>query len=186
MDVVRKNIEALRGQVEIRSERGKGSVFTLRLPLTLAIIDGMVVRVGRERYIIPTLSIVRSIKPSKGELTAVLGRGEVLRVQDQLIPLYRLSNLFQIEGAETDPLKALVVVVEDDGKHAGLMTDELLGQQQIVIKSLGEMMRDSPGISGGAIMPDGKVGLILDVSSLIKLAYEQEPPAKEVGSGNAE
>jgi len=186
MDVVRKNIEALRGQVEIRSERGKGSVFTLRLPLTLAIIDGMVVRVGPERYIIPTLSIVRSIKPSKGELTAVLGRGEVLRVQDQLIPLYRLSNLFQIEGAEIDPLKALVVVVEDDGKHAGLMIDELLGQQQIVIKSLGEMMRDSPGISGGAIMPDGRVGLILDVSSLIKMAYEQEPPAKEVGSGNAE
>jgi two-component system chemotaxis sensor kinase CheA len=174
MDVVRRNIDALRGQVEIRSEPGKGSIFTLRLPLTLAIIDGMVVRVGVERYIIPTLSVVRSIQPQKRDLTTVFGRGEMLTVQGELIPLFRLSRLFRIDGAEEDPTKALVVVVEDDGKHAGLVTDELLGQQQIVIKSLGEAMRNAPGLAGGAIMPDGKVGLILDVGGLVRLAHSRD------------
>ena len=182
MDVVRRNIEALRGQVEIRSEPGKGSVFTLRLPLTLAIIDGMVVRVGGERYIIPTLTIVRSIQPEQQYMTRVLGKGEMLTVQGELMPLFRLARLFQIPNAIEDPTEALAVVVEDDGKHTALVVDELLGQQQIVIKSLGETMRDSPGIAGGAIMPDGKVGLILDVGGLVKLAHSKDL-AEESGAG---
>ncbi|HUX06032.1 MAG TPA: chemotaxis protein CheA [Acidobacteriota bacterium] len=174
MDVVKRNIEALRGLVEIRSELGKGSIFTLRLPLTLAIIDGMVIRVGGERYIIPTLSVVRSIQPRKEDISTVFKRGEMLSVQGELIPLFRLSTLFRINDAEVDITKALVVVVEDDGKLAGLITDELVGQQQIVIKTLGGMLRNSPGLAGGAIMPDGKVGLILDVGGLVKLAYSEK------------
>ena len=186
MDVVRRNIEALRGQVEIRSEPGKGSVFTLRLPLTLAIIDGMVVRVGGERYIIPTLSIVRSIQPKKQDMTRVLAKGEMLTVQGELMPLFRLGKLFRIPTAADDPTEALAVVVEDDGKHTALVVDELLGQQQIVIKSLGEMMRNSPGIAGGAIMPDGNVGLILDIGGLVRLAHSKDMAEEKDGAAKKE
>jgi len=174
MDVVKRNIDALRGQVEINSKLGKGSVFTIRMPLTMAIIDGMVVRVGSERYIIPTLSIVRSVRPQKDDLTSVLNRGELISLQGELIPLFKLYKLFDIEGAEQDPSKAIVVIVEDDGRQTGLLVDELLGQQQIVIKSLDEVLRDTPGISGGAIMPDGQVGMILDISGLVKLVNTKD------------
>jgi len=170
MDVVRRNIEALRGQVEITSTPGKGSVFSIRLPLTLAIIDGMVVRVGKERYVIPTLSIVISVRPQPEDILTVLGKGEMFKLHEELLPLHRIDRLFNIDGAEQDPTEALVVVVEADGRKAGLVVDELLGQQQIVIKSLGESMRGIEGISGAAIMPDGRVGLILDVSGLIGMA----------------
>jgi two-component system chemotaxis sensor kinase CheA len=170
MDVVKRNIDSLRGQVEIRTEVGKGSTFSIRLPLTLAIIDDMVVRVGAERYIIPTLSVLISIRPEPSQLSTVLGRGQLLSHQGREIPLFRLDEVFHIGGAEKDPTKALAVVVEDDGRHVVLLVDELLGQQQIVIKSLGESVRGITGISGGAIMPDGKVGLILDVGGVIRLA----------------
>lgn len=170
MDVVKKNIENLRGSVEIQSKPGKGSVFKMSLPLTLAIIDGMVVRVGTEKYVIPTVSIIRSVKPEPGNLSSVLHRGEMITLQGKLIPLFRLSRLFEIEGAEQDPTKALVVVVENHMSQAGLMIDELIGTQQIVIKTLGETMGNIPGISGSAIMPNGRVGLILDVGGLVRLA----------------
>lgn len=175
MDVVKRNIEALRGQVEIRSELGVGTTFTIRLPLTLAIIDGMVIRVGSERYIIPTLSIVRSIRPQAQDIASVFNKGEMLTQEEHLIPLFRLANMYNVPNAESDPTKALVVIIEDDGKQVGLLADELLGQQQIVIKNLGETMKGIPGLSGGAIMPDGRVGLILDASGLVKLAttYQQ-------------
>ena len=169
MDVVRKNIEALRGHAEIQSELGKGSVFQMRLPLTLAIIDGMVARVGSEAYVIPTLSIVTSIKAEQEDLSTVLKQGEMLSLQGRLIPLFRLDKLFQIEGVDEDADQEVVVVVEDNGTKAGLIIDELTGRQQVVIKTLGETMRNIPGVSGGAIMPSGNVGLILDVGGLIKL-----------------
>ncbi len=170
MDVVKKNIESLRGQVEIKSECGQGSVFKMSLPLTLAIIDGMVVRVGSETYVIPTVSIIRSVKPGKGDLSTVLNQGEILTLQGSLIPLYRMARLYNIEDAKQDPHDAVVVIVEDDERKAGLLVDELIGRQQVVIKSLGESMKDIPGISGGAIMPDGRVGLIIDVGGLVKFA----------------
>ena len=170
MDVVKKNIEALRGQVEIQSKPGKGSIFQMRLPLTLAIIDGMVVGVGREIYVIPTVSIIRSIKPEPEDFSTVLNRGEMLSIQGKLIPLFRLANLFSIEDAEQDISKGIVVVIEDSGHQAGLVLEELMGRQQVVIKTLGEAMQNIPGISGGAIMPDGRVGLILDVGGLVRLA----------------
>jgi two-component system chemotaxis sensor kinase CheA len=170
MDVVKKNIETLRGQVEIQSEFGKGSVFKMRLPLTLAIIDGMVIRVSRETYVVPTSSIVKSLRPTPEELSTVLNQGEMLSFQGKLIPLFRLNSLFDIRGAEQDPARALVMVIEDNDTQAGVLIDELIGRQQVVIKTLGESMRDIPGISGGAIMPNGRVGLILDVGGLVKFA----------------
>jgi two-component system, chemotaxis family, sensor kinase CheA len=180
MDVVKRNIDTLRGQVEIQSEQGKGSVFRMSLPLTLAIIDGMVVRVGGETYVIPTVSIVTSLKPNPKDLTRVLDRGEMLSLQgSHLIPLVRLGRLYGIEGSETDPEKTLVVVIENEGGQAGLVIDDLLGRQQVVIKSLGEAMQSILGISGGAIMPNGRVGLILDVAGLMKLANSQ---AEEAGA----
>ncbi len=170
MDVVKKNIEALRGQIEIQSAQGEGSLFKMSLPLTLAIIDGMVVRVGVEKYVVPTVSIVRSVRPEPKDLSTVLKKGETLTLQGKLIPLFRLARLFQVKGAEDDPTRAIVMVVEDSGKQTGLLVDELIGSQQIVIKTLGETMRNIPGISGSAIMPNGRVGLILDIGGLVKLA----------------
>ncbi len=170
MDVVRRSIEALRGAVEIRSEAGRGSTFSIRLPLTLAIIDGMIVRVGRERYIVPTLSIVRTVQPAPGDVASVLGRGEMLSAGGKLLPLHRLDRLYGVPDAEREPTRALALVIEADGRQTALLVDELLGQQQIVIKSMGKAMQAQPGIAGGAIMPDGRVGLILDPSGLVKLA----------------
>lgn len=170
LDVVKRNIEALRGKIEIQSEVGEGCTFRIRVPLTLAIIDGMVIRAGAERYIIPTVSIVRSLQPKAEHLSTVLKRGEMLQLQGRLIPLFRLATLFSVEGAEQDATRALVVVVEENGRQVGIVADELLGQQQIVIKSLGEAMQGLPGISGGAIMADGRVGLILDVGGLVRIA----------------
>jgi two-component system chemotaxis sensor kinase CheA len=170
MDVVKKNIESLRGMAEIRSEKGKGSVFKVILPLTLAIIDGMVVRVGAEIYVIPTASIVRSIKPQPADISTVHNRGEMFSLQRNLIPLFRLDGLFRIGSAVQEQNHALVVVVEDEEHQAGLLIDELIGRQQVVVKTLGEAMRDIRGISGGAILPNGRVGLILDVAGLVRFA----------------
>ncbi|MEA3287208.1 MAG: chemotaxis protein CheA [Candidatus Marinimicrobia bacterium] len=168
MDVVKRNIESLRGLIEIQSTPGEGSLFSIRLPLTLAIIDGMIVRVGSNRYIVPTLSVKESLQPDEASLSTLLDKGEMLKFHDRLIPLLHLNRLFDVLGAIEKPTEALVIVIEADGSEVGLVIDELLGQQQVVIKSLGETMRDISGLSGCTIMPDGQVGLILDVNSLIK------------------
>ncbi|HDR04001.1 MAG TPA: chemotaxis protein CheA, partial [Candidatus Marinimicrobia bacterium] len=171
MDVVKKNITGLRGRVEIQTEAGKGSAFSIRLPLTMAIIEGMVIRIGNERYILPTLSITTSYRPKKEDISSVVKRGEMLSLHGKLLPLFRLSKIFNLKNCVSDPTQGLVVVVESDGHQVGFLTDELLGQQQIVIKSLGASLQGIPGISGGAILPDGHVGLILDISGLIALAH---------------
>jgi two-component system chemotaxis sensor kinase CheA len=174
MDVVKRNIESIRGQVEISSELGKGSIFKMRLPLTLAIIDGMALRVNKEAYIIPTASIVRSIKPGSESISTVLQKGKMVSLRGELIPVFGLHNLFAIETDVEKSDSYLIVVVEDDNKRqVGLVIDELIGRQQIVIKPLGESMRDIPGISGGAIMPNGQVGLILDVGGIMQLANSE-------------
>jgi len=174
MDVVKKSIDNLRGQVEIKSEVGKGTLFTIKLPLTLAIIDGMVVRVGRERYIVPTLSVVRSLRAKQEQSSSVFQAGEMLNLPEGLLPLLRLGRLFEVPNAIEDPLKGLVVVVEDDGKPICLLVDELLGQQQIVIKNLGEALGRMPGIAGSAIMADGRVGLIVDVGGLVRMSQDTD------------
>ena len=170
MDVVRSNIESMRGNVRIRSEKGRGSVFTLVLPLTMAIIDGMIVRIGSERYILPLLSIIESFKPTEKMISTVSGRGETVPFRNRLLPLFRLYKLFAIGDAETDPTRALVVVIEDAGRQVGLLVDELLGQNQTVIKNLGAGLRAVEGIAGASIMADGKPGLIIDVNGLVRLA----------------
>ena len=170
MDVVRKNIEAMRGRVEISSTKGEGSVFTVRLPLTLAIIDGMLMSVGIERHILPTLNIQQAFLPKAGDISTVQGKGEVVMLRGELIPVFRLYEIFGISGAQTDPTKALLVVVEHEGEKCALLADALLGQQQVVIKSLGEALGDISGISGAAIQGDGRVGLIIDVVGLLQLA----------------
>ncbi len=172
MDVVRRNIEELRGTVDIVSSPGKGSTFSIRLPLTLAIIEGMVVRVGTEHYIIPTLSVVRLIRPRSEDLTHVFDRGEMLAFEGCHLPLFQLAGLFDVPGAKARPDEAMVVVVEDEGRRVGLMADELLGQQSIVIKSLGDTMQGTDGVAGGAIMSNGNVALILDVAGLVRVAHD--------------
>ena len=185
MDVVKKNIESIRGQVEIQSEMGKGSVFKMRLPLTLAIIDGMALRVNKEAYIIPTGSIVRSIKPDPKSISTVLNKGEMVSLRGDLIPVFRLHDLFSIETDATKSGDQLIVVVEDDNKkQAGLMIDELIGRQQIVIKPLGDAMKNIPGISGGAIMPNGQVGLILDVGGIMQLANSENGDGQQASLGH--
>ncbi|MBU4316042.1 MAG: chemotaxis protein CheA [Proteobacteria bacterium] len=172
MDVVRKNIETLRGQIEITSEPGKGSVFKIFLPLTLAIIDGMVIRVANETYVLPTESIIRSIKPDPKDISTVFNEGKVLSIQGRLIPLFKLSDLYDIDLKGKNDDLSLIVIVEDDSSQAGIIIDELVGRQQVVVKSLGESMRGIPGISGGAIMPNGRVGLIIDVGGLVRMVHE--------------
>ncbi|MDY6863595.1 MAG: Hpt domain-containing protein [Thermodesulfobacteriota bacterium] len=170
MDVVKRNIEELLGSVEINSEPGKGSIFNLRLPLTLAIIDGMIVRVGEDRYIIPTVSIVESFRTGKEGISTVFNRGEMIKARGQLIPLARISHLFDIKNAKDDSMEVLVVVVEDNGNRIGILVDDLVGMQSTVIKSLGADMEGIPGVSGGTIMADGSVGIVLDVAGIVKLA----------------
>ena len=144
----------------------------------------MVIRVAQERYVIPTVSIRRSVRPGPEDSATVFNRGEVLFLQGELIPLYRLSHLYRLNASGEDPSDATVVIVEEDGRQAGLVVDEILGRQQVVIKSLGPSLQDIPGIAGGAIMPDGRVGLILDIDSLIKFAGEVrcEKPVDDFGS----
>ncbi len=179
MDVVRKRIEKLKGQVSIRSEPGKGAVFTIALPLTLAIIEGMVVRVGNERYILPTLAIVETVRPQRANCFTVAGKGEMIKFRGELIPLARLTHLFGVEGQFQDPWDGLVVAVEHKGRKLGLFLDELLGKEEVVIKSLGETFRQVKGISGGAILGDGRIGLILDMEGVFELGATQ----KESGKG---
>ena len=174
MDVVRKNIEKIRGRVDIATQPGKGTTFTIHIPLTLAIIQGMLVRVGRERYIIQLLAIRESFRPDKSMLTTVVGRGEMISIRGELLPLFRLSRLFTSPDAIEDPTQAIVVVVEDGSNRVGLLVDDLLGQQQTVIKSLSDAFAHLPGLSGASIMSDGHVGLILDIGGIVKIATAQE------------
>ncbi len=170
MDVVRRNIENLRGKCDINSTLGKGSTFSIRLPLTLAIIDGMVFRVGTERFIIQTVTVEKALRPEPQQITTVQHKGAVLNVRGRLIPLVPLGPLFNL-GKPIEPCEAMVVIAQYAGGEIGLVVDELLGQQQVVIKSLGERFQNLRGISGAAILGDGRVGLILDVSG-IAAAYD--------------
>ena len=166
MDVVRGNISRLRGRIEVASTLGQGSEFTIRLPLTLAIIDGMLVGVGDERFILPTLSIRESFRPSPGMVHSVQGRGEVVKVRDKLIPLVRLSQQLEIHSSVKDPTDGIVVVVDSRSQWRGLLVDRLIGKNEVVIKSLGETFKHAYGLSGSAILGDGRVALILDPDSL--------------------
>ncbi|MCG3137448.1 MAG: hypothetical protein HJJLKODD_01293 [Phycisphaerae bacterium] len=165
MDVVRRNIQELRGKIEIQSEIGVGTTFTISLPLTLAIIDGMVVRAGEERFIIPTIVIEQALRPTPNMITTVQQRGQMLSVRGRLIPLIQLGQVFDMDGY-INPCEAMVVIAITENREVGIVVNELIGQQQVVIKTLGEKFQHLRGVSGGAILGDGRVGLILEVSGL--------------------
>ncbi|MDX9785520.1 MAG: chemotaxis protein CheA [Desulfobacterales bacterium] len=173
MDVVKKGIEKLRGRLDVQSTQGQGTTVIISLPLTLAIIEGMLVRVGKERYILPTMAILESFKPKKKDYYTVKGKGEMVMARGKLIPLIRIDSLFGIEGDAKDPWDGLVVVVENKEEQRGLLLDELLGQEEIVIKSLGEALKHTKGLAGGAILGDGRVGLILDMAGLFEISEKQ-------------
>jgi two-component system chemotaxis sensor kinase CheA len=184
LDVVRTSVEALRGRIEVQSRRGRGTTFRLRLPLTLALIDGMVIRSGGERFVVPTLSITRLVRPGADQLATSLGRGEMLLLQDELVPLFRLGRLLDVTAAAEPTGSEVAVVVEDGGRRAALLADEVLGQQQIVIKGLGISLEGVAGISGGVILADGQVGLILDVPGLLARTTSLAERGAEVVGGS--
>ncbi|MCP4576655.1 MAG: chemotaxis protein CheA, partial [Deltaproteobacteria bacterium] len=147
MDVVKKAIEKLRGRVEIKTRAGRGSTFVISLPLTLAIIEGMMVRVGEERYVVPALAILESFRPTEDQYSTVEGKGEMILSRGNLLPLVRMSRIFNVKCEAKNPWEGLVVVVEHDGRQMGLLLDELLGKEEVVIKSLGETMKNVKGIA---------------------------------------
>jgi len=169
LDVVRRNIDKLRGKIEIQSAPGEGATFSIYLPLTLAIIDGLVVGVGGQRYIIPTLSVREAFQPRAEMINPVQGRGELVNVRGRLIPLLRLYEHLGVQPATTDPAQSIVIVVEAGSDARCLLVDQLLGKQEVVIKSLGETFRMNRHLSGAAILGDGCVGLILDPQALVHL-----------------
>lgn len=173
MDVVRKNIQALGGGIEIESEMDVGTTFTIRLPLTLAILDGQTVQVGDELYIVPLVSIIESIQIEKNMINLVAGRGEVFKLREEYLPIVRLYEAFGVEDAKSTKLEeGLLVVVESDGRKCGLFVDDLQGQQQVVIKSLEANYRRIDGVSGATILGDGSVALILDIPGLMRLSNQ--------------
>jgi two-component system chemotaxis sensor kinase CheA len=167
MDVVQRNISKLRGKIEVRSTPGKGSTISIHLPLTLAIIDGLIFSVGRERFIVPTLCVRESFRPAAAMISTIHGRGEMVSVRGQLSPLVRLYKQFGIQPDSTDPTQSIIIVVETNRQHRCLLVDRLIGKQEVVIKGLGNIFKQSQGLAGAAILGDGRVGLILDVNGLV-------------------
>jgi two-component system chemotaxis sensor kinase CheA len=166
MDVVRKQVQKLRGRIDVISKPGEGTTFLLKLPLTLAIIDGLVVGVGDQRYIVPIFAVREMLRPAKEAISTIHGRQEMAMVRGSLIPVIRLHQRFHVKPKNQNPWESLLIVTESGSKLFGLMVDELIGKQEVVIKSLGEGMRHIAGVAGGAILGDGRVGLILDPEGL--------------------
>ena len=170
MDVVKKTIERLKGKVEIFSEDGKGCRFVMRVPLTLAIMDGIVVQIGQERCLIPTVFIRETLRPARENIVTVQKKGELIKVRNSLVPLVRLYQLLGVHPQKKEPWEALIVLAENEGKQKGLMVDDLIGKQEVVIKNLGEKLKAVKGIAGATIMGDGRVGLIMDIHGIFEIA----------------
>lgn len=170
MDVVKQSVEKLRGKIEIESDIGKGSTLITRFPLTLAIIDGMIVKVGQEVYIIPTMAIRQTLRPSREQYNVVVNKGETINVMGKLLSLVRLSNILGAKSVQKNPWEAIVMVVEGENRTKCLLVDEVVGKAEVVVKSLGAGLRHIKGVSGGAIMGDGRIGLILDPEGIFELS----------------
>lgn len=166
LDVVKKNIEKLRGTIDIITEVGKGTTFKIRLPLTLAVIDGMVVRVGKQRFIIPTLSILRAVVPHPDQINKVQNKADLLVLDDKVYPLVKIAEIFDIPEGCKNPTEGIIIISQAFDREFGIVVDEILGQQQVVIKSLSEQIKTVRGISGGTILGDGTIGLIIEPSNL--------------------
>ncbi|WP_288986690.1 chemotaxis protein CheA [uncultured Cobetia sp.] len=185
MDVVKRNIQALGGQVELASVTGQGTTTRIVLPLTLAILEGMAIRVGEEIYILPLSVVVESLQPQADMLFSMVGNDRLLKVRDEYLSLVALHEVFAVPGAQTQPEQGIVVVVQGKGRHYALLVDELIGQQQVVVKNLERNYRKVPGVSSATILGDGRVSLILDVSDLHRLA-NQMPAVQRQAEGVTE
>jgi len=174
MDVVRRNIEQLGGRVELNSITGKGTTISIRLPLTLAIMDGMSVGIGENNYIVPLTTIMESLRPRPEDVKSVAGSGRVVYVRGEYLPLVALHEVFGLTPLSDKPEQGILIIVDTECGRAALFVDELLGQRQVVIKSLESNYRKVPGISAATIMGDGSVSMILDVSEVLRLA--KRPP----------
>lgn len=179
LDVVKRNVETLGGAVTIQSSPGHGTTFRIKLPLTLAIVEGQLLRVGNEVYVLPLVAITESVRPTREALSTVFTSGETFSMRGEVLPLLRLHRIFGVTGAIEDARQALTVVVEHEGRRTALLVDELLGQQQVVIKSLGSNFKEIEGVSGATILGDGRVALILDVPGLLALASPRQPAARQ-------
>lgn len=168
MDVARRNIERIRGTIRIDSHPGLGTTFTVAIPLTLAIIEGLLVAVGDQRYVIPTLAVCESFRPAPGAVSLVHGRGEVVSVRGRLVPVLRLARHFGVSGGVCEPTEGILVAVEVGSEMRCLLVDALVGKQEVVIKGLGETFAGRAGFAGAAILGDGRVGLILDPAALAR------------------
>lgn len=173
LDVVSQAVEALRGRIEIQSSEGQGCAFIMRMPMTMAITDGMVVKVGSQRYILPTANIQKAVRPEDSDIHTVNERAEMLSFRDALLPVIRLHKLFNIPDAQTQLTSGLLVVIIEGQHRCALFVDNLLSQTQVVTKLLGKGLNNVPGVAGGAIMGDGTVGLILDAAGIINIAQQR-------------
>jgi two-component system chemotaxis sensor kinase CheA len=170
MDVVKRNVERLRGKIEILSELGHGAAFQVKLPLTMAIIDGLIVKVGDDRFILPSTSVQRALRPARENISTVRGCGEVLDLRGRIFPLFRLDRRFGIASRAKDPWDGIVVIVEASDRIFALLVDEMVSKQEVVIKNLGSYLQGLPGVAGGAILGDGSIALILDPGAFLQAA----------------
>jgi len=184
MDVVRKNIKSLGGSVRVDSVEGKGSVFTIQLPLTLAILDGQLVKVAEETFVVPLVSIIESIQVKAENLNGIAGKADLYKLRDEYIPVIRADHVFGMSNSQASLNDRLMVVVEGDGKKAGIIVDDLLAQQQVVIKSLETNYQRVDGLSGATILGDGTVALILDIAGIIDMFKEKSAPVPPAPKGN--
>jgi two-component system chemotaxis sensor kinase CheA len=168
MDIVRQTVQLLNGSITLSSKPGEGTTFRIRVPLTLAILEGLSLKIANETYIVPLTSIIESLRPLPAELSKISGRHEVVCVRGEVLRILRLHEFFGIEGAEKDPCKAILVIVESEGNKLALLVDELITQNQAVIKSLEANYQKVEGITGATILGDGKVALIIDVPGLLR------------------
>jgi two-component system chemotaxis sensor kinase CheA len=171
MDVVKRNVEALNGSISIRSTQGKGSCFRIRLPLTMAILDGLAMRLGNDVYVLPLLSVVESLRPEPKHIVHIAERGELVMVRGEPLPLIYTHRLFNVTGEPTNPCDGLVVIVEHQGRKYGIVVDELIGQLQVVMKSLEANYERVDGVSGATILGDGRIAMIVDIAGLVRLAF---------------
>ncbi|WP_304525234.1 chemotaxis protein CheA [Halomonas sp. I5-271120] len=189
MDVVKRNIQAMGGHVEIQSRQGQGTTTRIVLPLTLAILDGMSIKVGKEMFILPLGTVLESLQPRKEDIYAMAGDDVVMKVRDEYLPVVAVHQALDVSEAETEPTDCIAVIVQGEGRRYALLVDDLIGQQQVVVKNLETNYRKVPGVSAATILGDGSVALILDVTDLHRLsrtkreaqsARRQTTPAKEV------
>ncbi|MBZ5488567.1 chemotaxis protein CheA [Halomonas aquamarina] len=182
MDVVKRNIQGMGGRVEIQSKKGEGTNTRIVLPLTLAILDGMSIKVGGETFILPLSTVLESLQPTKDDMYAMAGDDVVLKVRDEYLPVIAIHEVLDVENAITDPTRSIAVIVQGEGRRYAMLVDELIGQQQVVVKNLEDNYRKVPGISAATILGDGSVALILDITGLHRLSRVKKEAGKIVNN----